>query len=347
MRVLMVGADRSVHGGVSGVVNNYYQAGLDQKIELLYIGTMVNGSKFKKLCKALWAYCRFLRCVKSYDIVHINMASDSSYYRKVFFIRVSRILHKRIVIHQHGGDFSTFYYKQCSEKQRNRIQRNLNYADKFVVLTKEWEQFFSKIVEKDKIVILPNAVFVPESYEKDYDNRDMLFLGRLCKDKGIRELFVCVDKLKGKYPDIHLYLGGIWEDKELQDMLQTRETYVTWLGWIDGKQKEELLKKCSIYVLPSYYEGMPVSVLEGMAYGCVPVVSYVGGIKDIIEDEVDGFFIQPGDEVSLQKGLEKAFVSAKEQREIGQRAKNKVKEKYEIHRNIEQLFVIYEQVLTK
>ena len=53
MRVLMVGADRSVHGGVSGVVNNYYQAGLDQKIELLYIGTMVNGSKFKKLCKAL------------------------------------------------------------------------------------------------------------------------------------------------------------------------------------------------------------------------------------------------------------------------------------------------------
>ena len=52
-KVLMVGPDRSVHGGISGVVNNYYAAGLDQKIELKYIGTMIEGSKVRKLWRAM------------------------------------------------------------------------------------------------------------------------------------------------------------------------------------------------------------------------------------------------------------------------------------------------------
>ena len=47
LKVLMIGPDRSVHGGISGVVNNYYEAGLDRKIDLCYIGTMVEGSKFR------------------------------------------------------------------------------------------------------------------------------------------------------------------------------------------------------------------------------------------------------------------------------------------------------------
>lgn len=347
MKVLMVGPDRSVHGGISSVVNNYYEADLDKEIELRYIGTMVDGSKIRKLLKAMESYIKFIICVGNYDIVHVNMASDSSYYRKIYFIRIAKFFHKKVVIHQHGGDFATFYYKENSVKQRKQIRKNLNMSDKFLVLTQEWKNFFSDIVEGNKLTVLPNAVTLPMQYEKDYNNREILFLGRLCKDKGIRELFNCVDKLKGKYPDIHLYLGGIWEDKELQDMLQTRETYVTWLGWVDGKQKEELLKKCSIYVLPSYYEGMPVSVLEGMAYGCVSVVSYVGGIKDIIDDGIDGFFIQPKDDASLQKGLERAFDSDIERSMIGQRARNKVKEKYEIHKNVQQLLFIYGQIMTK
>ena len=49
IKVLMVGPDRSVHGGISGVVNNYYDAGITEKVDLNYIGTMVEGSKLRKL----------------------------------------------------------------------------------------------------------------------------------------------------------------------------------------------------------------------------------------------------------------------------------------------------------
>ena len=85
-RVLMVGPDRSVQGGISGVVNNYYEAGLDKQIRLKYIGTMVDGSKLQKLMKAALSYIQFAACVRKYDIVHVNMAADASYYRKLYFI---------------------------------------------------------------------------------------------------------------------------------------------------------------------------------------------------------------------------------------------------------------------
>ena len=56
IKVLMVGPDRSVHGGISGVVNNYYDAGINEKVDLNYIGTMVEGSKLRKLagCESLY-----------------------------------------------------------------------------------------------------------------------------------------------------------------------------------------------------------------------------------------------------------------------------------------------------
>lgn len=65
IKVLMIGPDRSVHGGISGVVNNYYEAGLDQKIDLCYIGTMVEGTKLHKLLKAAGAYFKFLAVIKN------------------------------------------------------------------------------------------------------------------------------------------------------------------------------------------------------------------------------------------------------------------------------------------
>ena len=80
----MIGPDRSVHGGISGLVNGYYDAGIDEKIELKYIGTMKEGTKLKKLMVAFMAYARFMLCVGKYDIVHVNVASDNSFWRKAF-----------------------------------------------------------------------------------------------------------------------------------------------------------------------------------------------------------------------------------------------------------------------
>lgn len=141
MKVVMLGADRSVKGGVSAVVNNLYEAGLDQRIDLTYIGTMVDGSTAAKLLKGVQALLKFVTVLPKADIVHLNMAADASCYRKLIFMQIALWFHKKVVIHEHGGDFQGFYYKRCSAKRQAYIKKMLNRADLFLVLTDVWKDF--------------------------------------------------------------------------------------------------------------------------------------------------------------------------------------------------------------
>ena len=188
MKVVMLGADRSVKGGVSAVVNNLYEAGLDQRIDLTYIGTMVDGSTAAKLLKGVQALLQFVTVLPKADIVHLNMAADASCYRKLIFMQIALWFHKKVVIHEHGGDFQGFYYKRCSAKRQAYIKKMLNRADLFLVLTDVWKDFFADMVDRDKIHVLQNAVPVPKMPKTDYSSHTAVFLGRLCPEKGVDEL---------------------------------------------------------------------------------------------------------------------------------------------------------------
>lgn len=344
MRVLMIGPDRSVHGGISGVVNNYYDAGLDKKIDLTYIGTMVEGSKLRKLMKAAEAYVRFLFHLPACRIVHVNVASDNSYRRKAVFIRTAKRFGKKLVIHQHGGDFVNFYERQNSERGRARIRKVLRMGDVFLVLAPVWKEFFAKIVEEKKIIVLPNAIAVPKAYEKVYSGRRVLFLGRLCRDKGIRELLASVPVLAGRFPGFHLYLGGIWEEEELRTLAGRNSEFVTWLGWIGGEEKKRYLKECEVFVLPSYFEGQPVSVLEAMANYCGIVASNTGGIPQMITDGENGILVTPRDEASLTEGLARLLEDDELCARLGAAARKRVEREFAIEANMERLLGIYRKL---
>ncbi len=347
IKVLMIGPDRSVHGGISGVVNNYYEAGLHHKIDLCYIGTMVEGTKGKKLLQAIKAYFIFLIRLSGYDIVHVNMASDASYYRKSVFIRTAKFFHKKIVIHQHGGDFETFYYTELKKKGRQNVKKVLSMGDVFLVLGNAWKAFFGTIIDEDSIIVLPDSIQIPARQEKQYGVHHILFLGRLCKAKGIGELLDVVPELLGKYPDIHLYLGGIWEDMELKEKASALVSCVTDLGWISGEEKKKYLQECDIFVLPSYFEGQSVSILEAMAYSCGIVASNTGGIPEMIIDNETGLFVSPQDTKTLQENLDKLLGNPELCRELGEKARTKVETEFSIEDNMKRLIRIYERLMVK
>lgn len=353
-KVLMIGPDRSVHGGISGVVNNYYAAGLDQRIDLCYIGTMVEGSKAAKLACAVRAYFRFLRQLPKYDIVHVNMASDSSYYRKSIFIRTAKRCRqkqgtgercgKRIVIHQHGGNFPDFYEKEISAAGRRRVRKVLSMGDAFLVLGTAWKEFFGTIIGAERITVLPDAIRIPAAEPKQYGVHKILFLGRLCKAKGIGELLSVMPGLREKCPDVHLYLGGIWEDEDLKRQAQAMGEYVTDLGWVSGEAKQKLLQECDIFVMPSYFEGQSVSILEAMAYACGIVASKTGGIPDMITEGETGLFAKPQDTRTLADGLRRLLEEPDLCRRLGENARGKAAREYSIDDNIKRLLAIYETI---
>ena len=344
LRVLMLGPDRSVHGGISGVVNNYFDAGLDRMIDLCYIGTMVEGTKFTKLLQAVRAYFLFLIKMPEYDIVHINMASDSSYYRKSVFIRTAKACHKKVVIHQHGGNFPEFYEKELSDRGRERVKKVLSMGDAFLVLGTAWKDFFGTIIGRDIITVLPDAIRIPEHGEKQYGRHKILYLGRLCKGKGIGELLSVMPDLREQYPDVHLYLAGIWEDRELRTQALSLGECVTDLGWISGATKQRYLSECDIFVMPSYFEGQSVSILEAMANACGIVASKTGGIPDMIIEGETGLFAVPKDAKTLEEGLLKLLADPELCRMLGENARRKAETEFSIDNNMKQLLAIYESV---
>lgn len=344
MRILMIGPDRSVHGGISGVVNNYYEAGLAKKVRLTYIGTMAEGGRTRKLLKAAGAYLRFLFCIAGCEIVHVNMASDASYYRKSVFVRTARLFGKRIVIHQHGGDFENFY-GGLSSKGKKGVRRVLAMGDAFVVIAPYLGEFFGKLIGREKITVLPDSIPIPPPVSKEYGQHKLLFLGRICREKGIGELLEVMPSLKEKYPDIRLYLGGIFEDPQLKGQVEALGGCVEWIGWVSGREKERYLRECDIFVLPSYFEGQSVAILEAMAYSCAVVASNVGGIPQMILAGETGILTAPGSARDLRRGLEEALSDEALCERLGGNARRKVEEEFSIGKNMEQLLFIYQKVL--
>lgn len=345
IKVLMIGPARCVHGGISGVVNNYYEAGLDRKVHLRYIGTMVEGSRLRKLLQAGIAYLQFLAALPGCDLVHVNMASDNSYRRKSVFIKTAKALRKKIVIHQHGGDFETFYRKEQDEKGRERIRRVLAMGDAFLVLAPAWKSFFGEIIGRERITVLPDAIAIPAAYEKAYGNHDVLFLGRLCREKGIGELLSCVPDLVREFSDFHLYLGGIWEDKELQSLSERDKEHVTWLGWVSGEEKRMWLRRCRILTLPSWFEGQSVSLLEAMANYCGIVAADTGGIPQMILQEETGLLVPVKDASALREGISRLLRDEDLCKRLGDAARKKVEAAFGIEENMRTLLGIYEKVL--
>lgn len=358
MKIVMLGADRSVKGGVSAVVNNLYEAGLDRCVDLTYIGTMVDGSAAAKLLKGFQALVRFLIALPGTDIVHLNMAADASCYRKLIFMQIALWFHKKIVIHEHGGDFQGFYYERCSEKRRSYIKKMLNRADLFLVLTNVWKDFFSDIVERDKIHVLQNAVPVPKTPKTDYSSHTAVFLGRLCPEKGVGELLDCVETVQKQIPDFHLIMGGFWENgtEELQKKAKELEAQgiIECPGWVSAKQRSELFEKSSIFVLPTWFEGQPVSLLEAMAAGMCSLTTAVGGIPQTLGQtkweslptgkDGCGVMVEAKNSQMLEKTLAELLADENLRRTIGTKARARVQESYAIDNYVNQLVHYYEQL---
>ena len=105
---------------------------------------------------------------------------------------------------------------------------------------------------------------------------------------------------------------------------------VRYLGWISEKERDLLLRKTDIFILPSYAEGMPMSILEAMSYS-IPVIStFVGGIPELISDGESGFLITPGDIDALYQRLASLVKNEKLRSEFGLKAGLIVKSKHNI-----------------
>ncbi len=346
LKILMVGPGRKVRGGITTVVNSYYALGLDNIVDLKYISSMQDGNKVKKLWTAALAYIRFCLNLKKYNIVHIHMAAQASFFRKALFIKKAKKAGKKIIIHQHACDFDNFFLEQPAKKQLE-IRCIFSLADKVIALSEEWAEYFGKeICNKDKIIVIHNGVVLPEYQKNDYSDSNVLFLGKLGERKGTYDLLEALPEVLKNAPKASFYLGGdgdIEQCRKLSKKLGV-DNHIHFLGWIRDNEKERYFKNCSIFILPSYHEGMPMAVLEAMAHGLATVSTNVGGIPQVIENGTDGIRFDAGNIKKIAEILIQLLNDQSEKKRLGEAGRAKIESRFSAQANINALYNLYQEV---
>lgn len=173
------------------------------------------------------------------------------------------------------------------------------------------QYLLSHKIKESKINILPNLpnkkfAEVPLQSERKYD---IVSFSRIDKNKNVILLIKALARLQGKY-SIKVAIAG--DGEQTQTVLQAAkdlgvDKLIDYMGYVSGFDKKvEILSNSKIFISCSKGEGFPVSLLEAMNCGCVPVVSNVGDIIDVIHNEENGYvFENTDDEQEFTNYLEK------------------------------------------
>ena len=181
----MIVPQTDVQGGIATVVNGYRRYGIDKGYELSFVESYCDGSKWDKLRKAICGYFIFAKelIFNKPDIVHIHSSFGPSFYRKIPFIYMAKIAGVKLVNHIHGAEVDKLYHNPEGRKIK-LVKKIYNKCDVLLVLSDEWKEELSKIVSKDKIVIVENYCHIPK-LEKGIRKRQILFLGAICERKDV------------------------------------------------------------------------------------------------------------------------------------------------------------------
>ena len=217
------------------------------------------------------------------------------------------MLRRRVILHVHGGNFKEYY-----DSDRSGVKPVLDSCDCIIALSDSWKTFFMSVTDGPEVVVVPNPVEPPRLMDVEADGKvHMLYLGLLTEAKGIYDLLDVVKEGLDDYNGrLILHVGGNGEVGQLQKVIEEAglQDVVKYEGWLDGERKSRLMNRCCVYVLPSYHEGLPVSILEAMSYGEYIVSTKVGGIPEVVGKDV-GVLINPGDRKALKDVLDSIVCS--------------------------------------
>lgn len=299
--ILTIGIDyRVVRGGVAAVENVYstfYQP-------FNHVTTTVTNGQVKKLlvlCKAILQFLYWMLFHPEIKIVHVQGSVGASFWRKAIFIYIAKFFHKKVVWHMHAGRFAVFY-----QQHRYAVRKVVNKSDVIIALSEYWKEYFKNEFPTKRVEIIKNVISAPRVHKQQTGYFTLLFLGLLGKNKGIYDLLECIRDHKVEFQGkLKLYIGGNGEIEHVKQLIKEYgiADIVIFEGWVSGDKKIELLNKSDAYILPSYKEGLPISILEAMSYGMPIISTPVGGVPEIVSNGENGYLVEPGNKEDIYKAI--------------------------------------------
>jgi len=363
--VLFVGSflekakDRSV-GGQMYACKSLVGSSLSNYIDWIYLDTTGKSvpppSMYSRLVSAIFRVFKFCYLLIFYSpsSVLIFSANGPSIYEKGFMITIAKLLGKRTIFAPRGGPLIDEIAASNFKKQYFKLI--VKYSNYVICQGTFWKEYFNDLLNRnspEKLVIIPNWIDVDfymrlknEGVQENLNEINILFMGWMQVEKGINDLFEALLVSEIKNYKVNMYFLGDGNQRELltnRSILENKSTNLNFFfpGWIHGADKFAYLTKADIFVLPSYSEGMPNSLMEAMASGIACISTNVGAVSDLIDDQVNGIMYKPKDIKALTFAIEQ-LVGNREQRIIfGKKAAEKI---YRNH-SLESAVISFKRIL--
>ena len=193
-----------------------------------------------------------------------------------------------------------------------------------------------KILQADKVVgVYPTGVDLVDWKALPASQHPITFslVGRMLRDKGVREFVAAARELKATNPSVRFCLiGGVDTNpgaiSEAELLGWKGEGVVEWTGHVDVKP---WLERTSVFVLPSSYrEGVPRSTQEAMALGRAVVTTDVPGCRETVVDGRNGFLVRPNDANSLRLAMQKFIDNPGLISDMGRQSRQMAEERFDV-----------------
>jgi glycosyltransferase involved in cell wall biosynthesis len=334
VRVAHLGPDPRDGGGMPAVVAGLVQSPLADLHDLQVIPTHQRGSLQHRLlvfAKALVALAGF--CLRRGDrVVHLHTTVRGSMYRKTICAMLAKALRAPVVLQVHVGEPELELFRRRVDRVSLAAFRwAFAHADRVLSVgaasAREVEQHYAA---RD-VEVLPNAAPAldtipthPVPEPAPAGQARLLYIGGFHDPvKGGEVLLDALPAILAAHPGVRVTIAGPGEPPA---RLQSVNGSAQWLGWLDADAKARALCEADIFILPSTSEGLPVALLEAMAYGKPIVATRVGGIPDVLADGSEGVLVTPGDVGALAGAVTALVGDPDRARALGRAAKERVAE---------------------
>jgi glycosyltransferase involved in cell wall biosynthesis len=320
-RVLQIGPD--ARGGMRAVIRGLLASPLSDRYRLEFVATHRGTGWAERLgvfCLALWRLTWWSLRQRG-RIVHVHATVRGSMLRKAICVLLAKALRRSVVLHMHSGPGDV-------TRERDRLgplgaglfRLAFRRADVVLAVSAASAAALEAAYGIDGVKVIPNAAPAAPDVEppRGVEPPLALYLGGFANPvKGGEELLAALERPESK--GLRVALCGPGELPPRGGELLDGRSGVEWRGWL------ELLREAAIFVLPSTSEGLPMAVLEAMAWERAIVATAVGGVPDVLSDGVEALVVPPGDAAALAAALARLAADSELRERLGAAARERAR----------------------
>ena len=285
------------------------------------------------------------------QVVHVHTCSGFSFWRSGLDVLLARTLGARAVLHVHGARFHLFL-AGLGPLEGWAARRVLHACSRVVVLGQVWAERLAPWCGPDRIAVVPNGVPVSSGPHpiRSPESTEFVCIANYERRKGLVDLVQAFARLPG-VRRMRLTIVGADVEPDYRASLADAaravglEDQVALLGPVTPQDVRGFYQRADVFCLPSYDEGLPMSMLEAMAEGLPVIATPVGAVPEVLIEHIHGLVHQPGDIDGLARCMQQLIDKPLLRMNYGEAGRHVIEDRHSIDRMARLLVDVYRSAL--